>query len=122
MAILEGKINLYPRKLWISMREGEKVKSTYGLAIDGDAGKRVENLKALYGIKWGSTMYKDATFVPFRATRVCTVKHQNIFFDSHNAYMETTYTKAVELVKTPMLTRKNGKGCAFVSWLEGQRH
>ena len=119
---LKGRINIYPRKLWLSMDDKDKKKTTFGLAIDGDENYRVSILQALYKIKWSATQYAGATFVPFKATKGCNIKHQHRFFDSHNEYLEQTYTKVIELASNIPLTHANGSSIAVSTWLQGFRH
>ena len=120
--VLKGTITVYPRELWLSSKNDDKVKTTYGLAIDGDANHRVAILKALYSIRWSATSYKGSMFVPFRATRGCTVKHQHRFFDSQNEYLDNTYTKVVELQDNFELVKKTGTQTTFADWLESSKY
>ena len=120
--VLKGTITVYPRELWLSSKNDDKVKTTYGLAIDGDANHRVAILKALYSIKWLETSYRGSMFVPFRATKGCTIKHQHRFFESQNLYLENTYTKVVELQENFLLVKKDGSQTSFANWLESSKY
>ena len=116
-AIPSTQFNLIPRKVYVTDDNSSRT-ITNAIAIDVAFEAKESALKFLYQIPWETSLYPEATFIPFRVTPTFTIQSQIGAMQLQNSYLHDTHQKVLKTENATLTFKnKNNGDETLVTWL-----